>query len=202
MKVGELKINYCPPYLYHWFVRPQLFTKKYIHQPLQQTFQFEGRKVLDFGSGTGANCTMFEPEHYIGMEPDGDRVAFSQKRYPQHTFSVLDSNKLQLEEGSIDYILIIAVLHHIPTQQISDYMNEFKRVLKKNGTIVVIEPYLDPLRPICNFLMKKIDNGLYIRSENEYLNLFSEHDLDCRVVSRFKKCFLYNELFFTVHPKL
>lgn len=144
---------------------------------------------------------MFDPKHYFGIEPDGDRVSFSRKRYPEHTFFVLDSTELPFEEETMDYILIVAVLHHIPTEQISNYMKEFKRVLKKTGTIVVIEPYLAPHKPISNYLMKMIDNGLYIRSENEYLNLFQEHDLDCRVVRRFKKCFLYNELFFTVHPK-
>lgn len=57
------------PRLYHWFVRPQWITKKYIHDHIQKHFQLEDKFILDFGSGTGANCSICHSDRYLGIEP-------------------------------------------------------------------------------------------------------------------------------------
>lgn len=106
-------------------------------------------------------------------------------------------NELPAEDNSFDVILIIAVLHHIPPEMIRNYVKEFKRVLKPDGKVVVIEPCLFKKSPICNWFMKTNDKGEYIQKEEEYLHYFTEENFRCNVLSRFKKCFFYNELYFT-----
>lgn len=120
--------------------------------------------------------------------------------YPKHFFQVLENNRLPVDNQTVDHILIIAVLHHISSDQIYEYMKEFRRVLKPTGTIIIMEPYLCSQKPICNRFMKWYDNGEYIRNEPEYLELFQRSDYDCVILKRFRKCFLYNELFFTAVP--
>lgn len=199
--VNFITISFSPR-LYHWFVRPKWFTKKYIHDHVQSHFTFEGRSVLDFGSGTGANCSMFHPLYYIGMDPDAGRIRYAQQLFPQHRFQVLENNTIPFPQESVDYILIIAVLQHISSEEISRYMKEFQRVLKPNGTIIVMEPCLCKNKPLCNRFMKWYDKGEYIRNEVQYLQLFQDHDYDCTVLERFRKCFLYHELFFSAKPRL
>jgi ubiquinone/menaquinone biosynthesis C-methylase UbiE len=184
------------PSLYQWLVRPDWITKKYIHHRLKAKFEFEEQTILDFGSGTGSNCSIFSPESYIGIEPCKKRVHYSQKKYKNYLFYVLEGNILPLEDNSVDYILIIAVLHHISSEEIIDYLDEFKRILKPNGSIIVMEPCFSTEKPISNFFMKKMDKGQYIRDEKGYLALFSDWNFTCHVLERFRKCFLYNELFF------
>jgi hypothetical protein len=63
VKVGEGHIlTEFFPQLYHNLVRPKWFTEKYIHLYLQEEFEFKDKTILDFGSGTGVNCTLFSPE--------------------------------------------------------------------------------------------------------------------------------------------
>jgi ubiquinone/menaquinone biosynthesis C-methylase UbiE len=189
------------PRLYHWFVRPKWVTKKYIHNHLTQSFDFDNKMVLDFGSGTGANCSMLEPSRYLGIDPDGRRIHYAKRIYPQHRFSVFENSRIPMHDESVDCILIIAVLHHICSEDIALYMEEFRRVLKPGGTIVAIEPCLCEKNPICNTFMQLYDKGEYIRDELSYLQLFQDHNYECEVLKRFKKCFLYNELFFSAVPK-
>ncbi|KRE29679.1 methyltransferase type 11 [Paenibacillus sp. Soil522] len=144
---------------------------------------------------------MFHPSNYVGMDPDAKRVNYAKRLYPDHTFQVLDSKRFPFDNESVDYILIIAVLHHISSDEISSYMKEFQRILKPNGTIVVMEPCLCKKNTLCNWFMNWYDNGEYIRNEEEYIRLFSDHNYDCKVIKRFRKCFLYQELFFSVKPK-
>ncbi|WP_249930981.1 class I SAM-dependent methyltransferase [Paenibacillus polymyxa] len=105
-------------------------------------FSFDSQTVLDFGCGTGANCSMFNPLYYVGIDPDAQRIDYAKRLYSHHAFQVFNSNNLPFDNESFDYILIIAVLHHISSDEISSYMKEFQRILKPNGTIVVMEPCL------------------------------------------------------------
>ncbi len=187
------------PLLYHWFVRPKWITKRYIHDHITNHIPLNDKYVLDFGSGTGANCCMCEPHMYLGIEPDSRRVQFAQRLYPRHRFETFDLKQIPVDKGQMDYILIISVLHHIDSSNISGYMREFQRILKQDGKIIVIEPYLFVKTTFSNRFMQWYDDGDYIRSEQEYINLFRDH-FQCNVVKKFKKCFLYNEMFFSASP--
>jgi SAM-dependent methyltransferase len=181
-------------------IRPKWFTKKYIHDLLLDHFPVQGRHILDFGSGTGANCRIFSPECYIGIDPDHRRIAYAKKLYPEYTFDVFQHNRFPIEDKIIDYILIVAVLHHIASEEIHRYIEEFKRILKPTGTIIVIEPCLVADKPLSNRFMTWFDRGEYIRNEEDYLHLFQHHHYDCQVLKRFRKCLFYHELFFFAQP--
>jgi len=188
------------PRLYHWFVRPQWITKKYIHDHVRHHVPLEDKSVLDFGSGTGANCSICHSDRYLGIEPDRNRVFLARRLYPNHKFEVFDEQKIPIDNSSIDYIFVIAVLHHIPDELIQSYLLEFERILKPEGKIIVMEPYLCKERKLNNRFMIWYDDGKYIRSEHDYLDLFHAGRYECQVVKKFTKCFLYNEIFFTAVP--
>jgi ubiquinone/menaquinone biosynthesis C-methylase UbiE len=185
------------PRIYHSIIRPNWTTKRYIHNHIQQHFNFKEKSILDFGAGTGANCTLCSPTHYFGVDPDSHRINFAKRMYPEYRFEAFMGNELPAEDNSFDYILIIAVLHHIPPETIQYYVKEFKRMLKQGGNIVLMEPCFFEKSPICNWFMNYYDKGDYIRKEIDYLNYFTKEDFRCQVLKRFKKCFFYNELYFT-----
>ncbi|PLR78662.1 class I SAM-dependent methyltransferase [Bacillus sp. V3-13] len=185
------------PRIYHSFVRQKWITKIYIENKLQQHFDFKDRKVLDFGAGTGANCTLFSPVDYLGIDPDTDRINFAKQLYAQYRFKAFSGNKLPAEDNSFDFVLIISVLHHIPPETIGSYVREFRRILKPKGRIVAIEPCFFEKSPINNWFMRFNDKGDYIQKEEDYLNYFTKENFKCNVLNRFKKCLFYNELYFT-----
>jgi SAM-dependent methyltransferase len=184
------------PRLYDWFVRPKWLTKKYIHDHIMADFPLMNKDVLDFGCGTGANCGMFDPDRYLGIEPCSKRVSYAKRLYPNHRFQVFDEKEIPVPDHSLDYVFSIAVLHHIPDELINHYLQEFERVLKPDGTVIVMEPCLCENKPFNNRFMNWYDDGEYIREEEHYLRLFHDRQFECTVIKKFTKCFVYNEIFF------
>lgn len=185
------------PKMYQVLVRPSWATKRYIHQTVLDHFRFEGKAVLDFGAGIGSNCTLFGPDKYVGLDPDHKRIEFAKRLHPNYRFQYFPEDQLPVQDRSIDYVFIIAVLHHIPEPQLCVYLHEFKRVLKPHGMIIVMEPCFTANRHVCNWFMGHFDKGSYIRSEDSYVNLFENNAYVVNVLGRFKKCYLYHELFFS-----
>lgn len=74
------------PRIYHSFIRPKWTTKIYIQNHIQRHFDFTDKKVLDFGAGTGANCTLCSHAHYFGIDPDSHRINFAKRMYTQYQF--------------------------------------------------------------------------------------------------------------------
>jgi ubiquinone/menaquinone biosynthesis C-methylase UbiE len=133
---------------------------------------------------------MFHPFYYLGVDPDTERINYAKRLYPLHSFQVLQNNKLSADDQTVDYILIVAVLHHISSHEITHYMQEFRRILKADGTIIVMEPCRFEKKPLSNWFMNWYDKGEYIRQEDEYLRLFRENNYQCNVIKRFRKCLL------------
>lgn len=184
------------PRLYHWFVRPRLFTKLYINNVFQTGFDFSNMRILDFGCGIGTSSSIFNPNYYLGIDPDCKRIEYAKRLYPTYQFDVIDEKNLPLCNYSLDYIVIVAVLHHISTEDISDYLQQFKQVLKPYGRILVIEPCLSKSSRLSNILMNFFDNGPYIRDEKGYLELFKANHYKTSILKQFKRLF-YNEIFFS-----
>lgn len=188
------------PKMYHWFVRPKWFTNKYngTLKSLWGDFNFENKRVLDFGCGIGSSSCIFNPKDYIGIDCDDRRISYARRLYPSYKFELLKENKMSFLDESIDYILIMAVLHHISSSELSKYLKEFKRLLRADGKIIVMEPCFFERFHFSNWYMKSFDKGKYIRRKDEYFKIFHENNFKTNNVKRFKKWF-YNEIFFTAN---
>ncbi|MCW1888774.1 MAG: class I SAM-dependent methyltransferase [Candidatus Moranbacteria bacterium] len=188
------------PYWYEKIIRPRFFVVKYIQNVLETTFDFRGKKVLDFGCGTGSNSFIFDQEGYLGMDVDAERVDLARQLHPKYTFQYLKDGRIAAPDMSFDYVVILATIHHVSDEDFSVYVSEFKRVLKPEGVIVCIEPVLDTKTPLNNWFMNFFDDGRYIRFESQYRDLF--HGFEVVVHRRFKKNGWYNEVFFSAKPKM
>ncbi|GAB6098706.1 hypothetical protein JCM16358_05850 [Halanaerocella petrolearia] len=189
------------PKLYHWLIRPPWITELYINNLLQDKFNLQNKKVLDFGCGVGASCSLVTPENYLGIDPDPKRIKYAKDLYPNYQFQVLKEDSLEQDTNSFNYIFIISVLHHIPTSEIIDSLQQISRVLKPNGQILVIEPCLFSDSYISNYFMDFFDNGNYIRTRKEYFKLFGDQDYQVNLIDKYKKLFFYNEIFFSATKK-
>jgi len=187
------------PYVYNTILRPKFTIKKYTKKVIEEVFKLEGRKVLDFGSGTGSNAFLFGPKEYLGVDIVKDRIKFAKKRNPNHSFKLIKNNKILVKDKSIDFICIFATIHHIPNNDFKKYLKEFKRILKNDGQIIVIEPVISEHK-FSNFFMNFFDEGKYIRPEEEYLKLFKK-DFITQVHKRYRKGYFYTELFFSAKKK-
>ncbi len=190
------------PYLYQKIIRPKFAIKKYIEKTVKKEFNFDNSKVLDFGCGTGSNSFIFDNKNYIGVDTDRKRIEFAKKIFPNYKFEVIGNNegKLDVKTNSMDYIFISATIHHISDAIFHKYVKDFKRILKKDGRIIAIEPVLHRKHKFKNIFMDYFDDGKYIRTEEEYKKLF-ENLFTITIHKKFSKFIFYNEIFFSATKK-
>ena len=167
------------------FRKMETFVYKYLVVPLQgkHTFDFvgdiysKGEKVLDFGSGVGTNSGLFYPNDYVGVEVDTSRVSESKYTFPNHRFQEISyissyDDRLPFPDESFDIVFISLCLHHIDSYTCKILFQEFRRLLKKDGVIVGVEPIVTS-GILSNIFMNLIDAGDYIISRNDYTKMYS-----------------------------
>jgi ubiquinone/menaquinone biosynthesis C-methylase UbiE len=101
-------------------------------------FFFEGipsrAKVLDLGCGNGRFNEFLEGKDYTGLDKSGELIKKAKEKYPKQNFLVGDALNLPFEDNSFDYVISIAVIHHMPTKKTrKKFLKEIKRVLKSEG---------------------------------------------------------------------
>jgi len=93
-------------------------------------------KILEIGCGTGYLL------HYlgdgIGIDIDQALIDECRKRYKKSTFLVSDCYDIPLESERFDTVVMCMVVEHL--DQPMRAILEAKRVLKKNGNILIVVP--------------------------------------------------------------
>jgi len=185
------------PAVYRFIIRPSWFTKHYIKSSILNEFDFNDKFVLEFGCGVGTNSKMFRPHLYLGVDCDMKRVDYASRLFQEYNFATIDGPQIPLQDKAVDYVLIISVLHHIPTDLLADYLEEFRRLLKDDGTVVVMEPCFHERSDFCNTLMSFFDKGKYIQYENGYLSLFEKKAFKTCILKTFTQLCVYRKILFS-----
>ncbi len=188
------------PAVYRFMIRPSWFTKHYIKPLMLKEFDFSNKFVLEFGCGVGTNSKMFRPHQYLGVDCDTKRIKYASRLFHHYDFATIDGPSIPLPNKAVDYVIIISVLHHIPTDFIPEYLEEFKRLLKDNGKVVIMEPCFHDHSDFCNTLMGFFDKGKYIKYENGYLSLFKNNGYSTSLLKTFSQLCLYRKILFSAVP--
>ncbi|MEI7690528.1 MAG: methyltransferase domain-containing protein [bacterium] len=110
----------------------------------------KGSKILDLGCGNGRVIEILEKFNisYTGLDISENLIKLAQKKYPDKNFIVSDLLKTPLSDDEFDYVLSIATLHHIPSeeQRLNAFL-EINRILRPGGTILITVWYFwdDPV---------------------------------------------------------
>lgn len=191
-KQSEFQI---PAFIFDKFWRSEYATKKYVERIIGDTVNFGGKKVLDFGCGTGSYSLLFDSDKYVGVDTDRGRIEYATKHYTEYTFRHIENDSLVNLGDNFDYIFIVSTLHHLSNKQIELLTKQFHKILKPNGCIIGMEPCFFPGSTFNNWFMKWIDRGEFIRSEKNYKSLF-ESLFNFITQKRFKRHSVYNEIFY------
>jgi ubiquinone/menaquinone biosynthesis C-methylase UbiE len=106
-----------------------------------------GMKVLDLGCGNGRLYEILKNKEieYVGIDISEKLINIAKAKYsscasPSHAqFIIGNGIKLPFKDHSFDMIYSIAVFHHLPSQALRiEFLKEAKRVLKKDGKIILI----------------------------------------------------------------
>lgn len=109
---------------------------------------FAGKRVLDFGASSGlsmAALLTLGASHVTGVEPDAERVrtglrllSVLQMESRSHLIHVSDTGQLPLADGGFEFVLVNAVLEHIP-QPRDRFIRELWRCVAQGGYLFVNE---------------------------------------------------------------
>ena len=114
-----------------------------------------GDKVLDIGCGNGRLYQLFgglsrpaevknlkrktKKIDYVGLDISHKLIKIAKKNYPEGRFEVGDMTKLPFAQEEFDVIFSLVAFHHLPTKDLQlKALAEMKRVLKKNGKIIIL----------------------------------------------------------------
>ncbi len=106
------------------------------------TFLFDllekGDKVLDLGCGNGRLYPALKKGNYTGVDYSEKLIEAAKENHPEAKFQKANALNLPFSDNCFDKIYSIAVLHHIPSAELrTDFLKEAKRVLKKEGKVIL-----------------------------------------------------------------
>lgn len=110
----------------------------------KQWLNFQGKTVLDFGCGNGAQTKEFGNEgcRLIAVDVASEQLAMFRKNLAVCTDTILpvqyDGWRLPLRNESIDLALSYEVLEHVPDESLA--LSEIHRVLRPGGDFVLSVP--------------------------------------------------------------
>ena len=116
-------------------------TKRQIVELLPDDWSFEGKRVLDFGSGAGRTLRHFageaESAEFWGCDIDGPSIEWMQKSLcpPFHARQTISVPPLALEHRSFDLIYAVSVFTHL-TDTSTRWLLELHRTLKPDGLLI------------------------------------------------------------------
>jgi SAM-dependent methyltransferase len=121
-----------------------------VQQQLARLYFFErevgalGRRVLDWGCGTGFNCAWLLHEagaaEVAGFDLSADAIALARRAHPAIAFTIADAcaPDLHLQPGRWDRILSCEVLEHVP--DMPAFLANLRRHLGPDGLAFVTTP--------------------------------------------------------------
>ncbi len=123
-----------------WFVKRSKPFKQ-ITKELQNLSNKKSGKILDIGCGNCRNLLMFAKKKFdcYGVDFSKEMIKYAKefcnKNNIKVNLKVANAERLPFKDNFFDYILFIAVLHHVNNKKKA--LQELKRVLKDNGLALI-----------------------------------------------------------------
>ena len=160
--------------------RDGMFVRCMYREILDRTASMDFKRVLDLGCGNGNVIALLQDRkeaEYYGLDLSAEMIEEAEKRLGrQVSLCVGDAENLPYEDGFFDVIICNASFHHYPNHQKA--VQEMKRVLKRNGTIILGDPAVKPrlLSWIVNWYLRHCSSGdVKIWSRKEITALFRKN---------------------------
>jgi ubiquinone/menaquinone biosynthesis C-methylase UbiE len=118
-----------------------------------------GMKVLDIGCVTGAHLKLYQKAEcdVFGIDLSEAMINVARKKLGEQAILIHGSaTNIEFENDQFDLILSSTVLHEMPQKVREDVLKEARRVLKKDGRILLIDFHIGPIRKLRGIYSKII----------------------------------------------
>jgi len=139
-----------------------------------------GQRCLDDGCGSGygsfylAKCA--GAQRVVGIDLSAQAVDFARRHYrhPHLEFQEMNSLQLSFPDETFDVVLSFDVIEHVPEEQQDTFVAETRRVLKKEGALILGCPNRAWMTDISPFHFKEL-------LASEFSELLHRHYADIRL---------------------
>lgn len=104
----------------------------------------KNKKVLDIGCfiGYGETRIFSQAKEIIAIDGDDKALEFArQNRFiPNAKFEKVDARRLPFPNETFDIVIAFQLIEHIPPNEVSSFLSEVKRVLKRKGSLFITTP--------------------------------------------------------------
>ena len=132
--------------LYEIFIDPLMTDLRAVGMKMWPPRQ--GMLVLDVGCGTGAHLDLYQKARCesfgIDLSPAMLKVA-KKKLHDRANLHMGDASQMPYRDRTFDLVVLSMALHQVPSAIRSAEIKESKRILKKNGRILVIDYHPGPM---------------------------------------------------------
>jgi ubiquinone/menaquinone biosynthesis C-methylase UbiE len=141
--------------------------------------------ILDVGAGTGwiASQVAEFSDEVFALEPNEKRVDHIRTKHPQVKAFSSVANSIPFPPNYFDKLFVVFAFHHFPDQE--DALEEFRRVLKKGGLLLIHE---DNPKTFGSSTEKRMLGGdVRFVSNDELESMAKKHEfqkMDSKVVKR------------------
>jgi demethylmenaquinone methyltransferase/2-methoxy-6-polyprenyl-1,4-benzoquinol methylase len=135
------------------------------------SFAYYGKKsidkIVDVACGTGDMMGFWQKQagkadvkiaEFVGVDPSNGMVDVARKKFPDFAYHIAKATEIPLEDASADFLSITYGIRNVVERQ--EAFDEFNRVLKKDGLVVILEFMKDEnkniLKKIRDIYMHKI----------------------------------------------
>jgi demethylmenaquinone methyltransferase/2-methoxy-6-polyprenyl-1,4-benzoquinol methylase len=135
------------------------------------SFSYYGKKsidkIVDVACGTGDMMGYWQKQagkadvqiaEFVGVDPSNGMVDVARKKFPDFAYHIAKATEIPLEDASADFLSITYGIRNVVERQ--EAFDEFNRVLKKDGLVVILEFMKDEnkniLKKIRDIYMHKI----------------------------------------------
>lgn len=104
--------------------------------------------VLDIASGVGYGTSILaqKAKMAVGMDINKEVIAYAQQNYGKNSYYLVgDAGDIPFKDGFFDVVVAFEMIEHLknPTR----FLNEVRRVLKKDGSLIISTPNSDVHSP-------------------------------------------------------
>jgi len=103
-------------------------------------------RIVDVACGTGDMMDFWKKRsevngiavgEVIGVDPSVGMVDVAREKYPEFNYHISKATEIPLEDGSADFLSITYGIRNVVERK--EALDEFSRVLKKDGLVIILE---------------------------------------------------------------
>jgi ubiquinone/menaquinone biosynthesis C-methylase UbiE len=133
--------------------------------------------VLDVGGGTGRLRRLFsERWQYICVDNELPKLQGAGHLVSNDQAILADALALPIRDQCVDVILCVMVTHHLPLASLPGFFQEFRRVLRPDGTLIFLDWLAAPDR-LLSRVLAAYDQGAFPHTREELEQVLSTHFL-------------------------